>query len=118
MSEGVGRNRKQIDVKYALVLLMILSFGGCASEPLTEEQREEKEYWEQERQLAYLQWKTNCIVQRKIVFIYNAISPCSGRDCIPRRWDWRYDFDRERPMHGNAYQCISRADLREIMRRL
>ena len=86
--------------------------------PLTEEQREELAVAEQERITDYKQWKAQCSANGHVIFAYRPMSSCRGRDCVPSKWDWRYDFDRERPMHGNAYKCITRADLREIMRRL
>ena len=101
-------------MKYLLILLLT----ACVSTPLTEEQVFEREYWEQERQLAYVQWKTNCTSGGKMIFGKNPWKLCRSGDCIPSKWDWRYDFDRERPMHGNAYKCITRADMREIMRGL
>ncbi|MEK0326479.1 MAG: hypothetical protein QQN63_12335 [Nitrosopumilus sp.] len=84
--------------------------------PLTEEQIEEQEYYEQERVLAYLQWKKWCISGDGVIFAYKPWKICRGGDCIPSKWDWRYDFDRERPMFGNSYTCVSRTRMREIMR--
>ena len=100
-------------MKYLLLLLLLTA---CASAPLTEEEREELEYYEQERVLAYEQWKKSCISRKRIIFVYNPWKPCRSGDCIPSKWDWRYDFDRERPMIGNAYQCISRTQIQEIFR--
>ena len=104
-------------MKYLLILLLT----ACVSTPLTEEQVFEREYWEQERQLAYVQWKAWCLSPdglNGVIYAYKPMSLCRSGNCIPRKWDWRYDFDRERPMHGNAYKCITRADMREIMRGL
>ena len=108
-------------MRYLLLLLLMILLVGCASVPLTEEQIEEKEYWEQERQIAYLQWRDSCISPdgaNGVIYVYKPFKMCRGRNCIPNKWDWRYDFDRERPMLGNAYMCISRAQMREIMRNL
>ena len=117
LSEGVGRNRKQIDVKHLPTLLLTV-LVGCASAPLTEEQIEEREYYEQERVLAYLQWKTQCLAYDGLIFAYKPWKPCRGGDCIPSKREWRYDFDRERPMFGNSYTCVSRTRMREIMSNL
>jgi len=102
-------------VKYLPLLLLLTA---CVSTPLTEEQVEERAYYEQERQLAYEQWRANCISKNGVIYVYDPWRVCRGNNCIPHKWDWRYDFDRERPMHGNAYQCITRAQLREVMRNL
>ena len=104
-------------MKYSPLLLILLV--GCAGAPLTEEQIEEREYWEQERVLAYLQWEAQCKANRNVILIYKASRTCRNhKGCIPTKWDWRYDFDKERPRHGNAYKCISRAQLRDILRGL
>ncbi len=108
-------------MKYPLLPLLIVLLVGCAGEPLTEEQIFEKEYEEQERKIAYLSWKEWCLSSdgaNGVIFAYKPMSPCRGNNCIPHRWDWRYDFERERPMVGNTYKCISRPQLREIMRNL
>ena len=99
-----------------LILLMLLA--GCAGVPLTEEQREEKEYYEQERGLAWEQWKAWCLSGNGVIYAYNPWKPCRRKNCIPSKWDWNYDFTRDRPALGNAYQCVTRTQLREILRGL
>ena len=97
-------------------LLLLFLLASCVSVPLTEEQIEEREYYEQERVLAYEQWKSNCTSGGKMIFGKNPWKLCRSGDCIPSKWDWRYDFDKERPMVGNAYQCVTRSQMREILR--
>ena len=102
-------------MKYLPLLLLLIS---CASAPLTEEEREELEYYEQERALAYLQWKANCLSGDGVIYTYKPWRLCRGNNCIPSKWDWRYDFDRDRPMLGNSYQCVSRRQMQDILRSL
>ena len=94
-------------MKYLLILLL----AACVSTPLTEEQVFEREYAEQERQMAYLQWKANCLSSDGIIYVYKPWRLCRGRNCIPNKWDWRYNFDKDRPMLGNSYQCITRSQM-------
>jgi len=100
-------------VKYLLLLLLLT---GCASVQLTEEEIEEREYYEQERALAYLQWKKGCAAGNGIVFAYKPWTMCRRDNCIPHKRDWDYDYARERPKLGNTYTCVSRAQLRNIFR--
>ena len=100
-----------------LVLLAILVIASCApSVPLTEEQREERQYADQERRLAYFRWEASCFEQKGVVYAYNPQRPCGGRrGCVPHKWDWDYDFERERPRVGNIYTCVSREQLRRAL---
>jgi len=95
------------DVKYLPILLLMFS---CASEPLTEEQREEREYVEQDRKNRYVVWEKNC---RGVIFSNNASRlPRKG---IPDKWDWRWDEKRDRPALGNRVQCLSPAQMRQVL---
>ena len=102
-------------MKYLPLLFLLVA---CSSVPLTEEQLEERAYEEQERVTAYEQWKVNCIANNRVIYVYDPWMPCRGNDCIPSKWDWRYDFYRERPMVGNTYQCVTREKMQSIFHNL
>ena len=107
-----GRTYRVITMKFLPLLLLLVS---CASDPLTQEQIEEREYEEVERASAYLMWEAKCKADGNIIFVYNPTRLCRKRDCIPSQWDWRYDFEKERPKSGNSYQCVTSGQIRSIL---
>ena len=96
-------------------LLLILVISSCARTPLTEEEQFKREYEEADRKNLYIMWEKECIKSGGIVYSYNAT--CGVRkNCIPSRWDWRYDSKRERPAVGNRVLCISPRQLDDLFR--
>ena len=104
-------------MKYLSLLLLILVISSCARTPLTEEEREEREYAEADRKNLYIMWEKDCISAGGIIYSYNTLYNCSIRKrCIPHRSDWKYDSKKERPSNGNRVVCMSPRQLREIFR--
>lgn len=102
-------------MKYLSLLLLILVIGGCARTPLTEEEREEREYAEADRKNLYIMWEKDCIKAGGIIYSYNTTCGVK-RNCIPSKWDWRYNSKKEKPYFGNNVVCVSPRQLREIFR--
>lgn len=99
-------------------LLPLLVLFGCAT-PMTEEQREEREYKEQERKIAYVEWERRCNEKGWVVYTYDPVKHCRKRKgCIPHRWDWQYDAEKDGPKATNRTVCVPPQALREVLRNL
>ena len=99
-------------MRYLLILLLV----GCVT-TLTEEQAFQKEYDEADRKIQYLLWEKQCITNGGFVFTYRPSRPCvNKRNCIPHRWDWKYDNEHERAKQGNKTVCLARGQMRDIFR--
>ena len=99
-------------MRYLILLLLLV---GCAT-PLTEEEQFDKEYLENDRKAQYERWREWCLSSKHVIHGNNPTRSCRGRDCIPHKWDWDWDHERERPKLSNAYQCVNRRQLEEMMR--
>ncbi len=105
-------------MKNLLPLLLISVLSGCASAPLTEEEKEEKEYIEQDRKNRYIAWEEDCSARGGVIFSYKPSRTCRRRGCVPDRFDWRWDEKRERPSVGNRIQCLSKSQANRVLRDL
>jgi hypothetical protein len=96
-------------------LILILLLVACA--PLTEDEQFARDYNENDRKAQYARWEQWCLDSGGIVYYADPLKPCmSRRNCIPHRWDWRYDNETERPSLGNSVLCLSRDQLDEVLR--
>ena len=96
--------------KAGIVGLILLC--SCASEPLTQEQIEEKEYIEEDRKIRYVAWEKAC---EGVIFEDNISGKRRG---IPHRRDWRWDEKRDSPHISNNIHCVSQEQMRQILRRI
>ena len=102
-------------MRYLAHILLILVISGCARTPLTEEEQFEREYAEADRKNMYIMWEDQCLKAKGIIYSYN-VTCGVRRNCIPSKYDWRYDSKRERPATGNRVLCISQRQLDDMFR--
>ena len=104
------------DVRVQVVTCLLLV--GCAAN-LTEEEIFQRDYEENDRKAQYVRWEKWCLDGGGVVYSDNPSRPCmSKRNCIPHRWDWRYDSESERPSLGNNVLCLSRSQMDEVLRNI
>ena len=119
--------REKIDSligKFIYALLWFLSFAtltfgmfvlsGCGAPPLTEQEQFDKEYAEADRKNMYYIWEQSCLDQEGIIYSDNVLSRAWKK--TPRKWDWDYDGEKERPSLGNSVVCVSQRELDEMMK--
>ena len=99
-------------MKYLILLLLLV---GCASAPLTEDEVFDRAYAEADRKNMYVIWSESCIAQNGVVYSLDALSRWKH---VPRKWDWDYDGEKERPSLGNSVVCMSEYEVREMARSL
>ena len=97
-------------------LCILLLLAGCASAPLTEDERFKREYEEADRINLYIMWEQQCRESGGVIFSYDVRHCVATGRCKPSKWDWKYDSKRERPYFGNRIVCMSPSAVREIFR--
>jgi hypothetical protein len=90
--------------------MVLLALVGCSTTPTTDEEKEEQLYIETERRAMYQLWEKSCELAGGIIFVNNPMRPCTSRNCIPHRHDWKWNHDRNRPHIGNRFLCVSRSN--------
>ncbi len=105
---------KMIAFVIAGVLLSVMT--GCATEPLTAYEQEQKIIDEQLRVETFVLWREWCKTHG-IMVVRNSWSCSSGRlrrdDCIPSRHEWKFtEREVKGKMHirviSNTYSCQRR----------
>lgn len=98
-------------MKYIILLLLV----GCAAN-LTENEIFARDYEENDRRVQYARWEQWCHDSGGVIYYDNLLRPCmTSRNCIPHRWDWRWDSEMERPSLGNSVLCLSRGQIDEVL---
>ena len=80
-------------------LLPLLLLCGCATQ-MTEAEREYREYFEQERVVAYRIWEQACHDAGGVIYVNNPHKPCIRSECIPHEVDWSHE------RRHNRAQCV------------
>lgn len=97
--------------------LILLFLFACASEPLSQADREYNEQIERERIESYCMWAAGCSNANGIVFTENPWRSCRNvrmfgrRFCVPHKNDW--DTNKR----FNNTQCVSQRVISEMFQR-
>lgn len=84
-------------IKLAIVLIPLWGIFGCAGVPLTEQQKEERQFAEAERQEMWLLYVRNCEANKGFILSVRAERRCDRRrmrqnKCLPSKHEWRAEW--------------------------
>ena len=81
--------------------LIIIAAFIAACTPLTEVEREEATYNQQEHEVAWRLYEKACKAVGGHVY-WKTHRPCTRRECIPARHEWRHWYDEDGKLHWNS----------------